>query len=177
MIKITNEVMDAYVELVRKYAKKSCLSYTDIKDDTIILVRNISEGMNEIDKAEFMNRLNTETIRLMCPAKGTFVGYKKCFMESCQNMCIVKLEIPVDAYRSSAFGNKCRCSKAKVLDIYNPETGERYKEAMSLFNFNFKYRIGETVECDKWEPCRFVECGGGIHFFMSEKEAVLFKTW
>ena len=56
---------------------------------------------------------------LVCPEKGSFVGYKKC-----RDNLIVKLEIPEDALRSSAITRKCRCSKAKVLSITDLDGSE-----------------------------------------------------
>jgi hypothetical protein len=44
-------------------------------------------------------------------------------------------------------------------------------EGVSLYDFNVVYRIGETVRCDAWEADRWVECGGGIHFFITRAEA------
>ena len=53
---------------------------------------------------------------LTCPEKGSFIGFKKV-----RGNYIVELEILADAIRSSATGRKCRCSKAKVVSITNPD--------------------------------------------------------
>ena len=55
---------------------------------------------------------------LQCPGTGSFIGYKKAIGK------IVMLEICADAKRSSATSRKCRCSKAKVLSITNPDGSE-----------------------------------------------------
>jgi hypothetical protein len=31
--------------------------------------------------------------------------------------------------------------------------------------------VGEIVKCDKWNDDYTVECGGGIHFFITRLEA------
>lgn len=56
---------------------------------------------------------------LVCPEKGSFIGYKKC-----RDDLIVELEIPEDALRSSATTRKCRCSKANMLSITNLDGSE-----------------------------------------------------
>ena len=36
---------------------------------------------------------------------------------------------------------------------------------------DFVYRVGETVRPDAWGGDRWVECAGGIHFFLTRYEA------
>jgi hypothetical protein len=97
------------------------------------------------------------------PESGSFVGWKKA------NGKIVKLEIVEDAKRSNATGRKCRCSKAKVLAIYdgNKEIGE----AESGYDYNFIYRTGEIIEVTDFDTDRWNECAPGIHFFITRAEA------
>jgi len=97
---------------------------------------------------------------LMCPEYGEFTGWKKC-----QNSIIVKLLIPADAKRSSATGRKCRAEFATVLEVIGASEG------ISQHDNKTVYRTGETVRCDKWEEDRWIECGGGIHFFITRAEA------
>ena len=90
-------------------------------------------------------------------AEGDLVGYKKLADGS-----ICKLRIPADAKRSNATGRKCRAEYAVVLE----------GSGVSQYDKTFEYRIGETVRPrepfneDRWE-----ECGSGIHFFLTRKEA------
>ena len=44
-------------------------------------------------------------------------------------------------------------------------------EGISMHDRRTAYRVGETVRCDMWNPDWWIECGGGIHFFMTETEA------
>ena len=105
---------------------------------------------------------------LVCPEKGSFIGYKKC-----RDNLIVELEIPEDAYRCSATSKKCRCSKAKVLSITNLDGSESTSDvAVSKHNSSFVYRIGETVEVTYFDQNRWNECSTGIHFFMNREDAV-----
>lgn len=104
---------------------------------------------------------------MRCPKEGSFIGYK------CTLNCIVKLQIPARARRSSATTNKCRCSQAKVLGFYDFE-GNKLPEitkASSYYDSAFLYQLGKTVT-SKFDPDRWKECSDGIHFFMSFEEAV-----
>ena len=105
---------------------------------------------------------------LVCPEKGSFIGYKKC-----RDNLIVELEIQEDALRSSATTRKCRCSKAKVLSITNLDGSEANIEyALSKKDYGFLYKVGEVVSVDDFDTNRWNECSTGIHFFMTREEAV-----
>ena len=104
-------------------------------------------------------------IPMACPREGAFIGYKRC-----RSGRIVQLEIPKDAKRFSAYGKKCRCDRAKVLNIWTRD-GEEAENAASSFNPGFVHRKGELVEVKDFDEDRFNECAAGIHFFMTRKEA------
>lgn len=105
-----------------------------------------------------------------CP-DGEFVGYKKAGGK------IVKLLIPEDAKRSSATTLKCRCSKAKVLEIQEIDgsPSEVKKEVRSDYDNGFIYRLGETVCVEDFDDDRWHECSTGIHFFISREAAVSYE--
>lgn len=105
---------------------------------------------------------------LACPEKGSFIGFKKV-----RGDYIVELEILADAMRSSATGRKCRCSKAKVLSITNPDGSDAMvTSAISGWDRNFVYSVGEVVEVKDFDTNRWNECAPGIHFFVTRQEAV-----
>ena len=118
---------------------------------------------------------------LACPEEGSFIGWKKTYSfaidvndyEIAQE-CLVKLEIPANALRSSSFGRKCRASKAKVLSIFNLDTQEYISESNSIQDSSFTYKVGETItpQGDPYCEDRFVECGPGIHFYVSKADAI-----
>ena len=109
----------------------------------------------------------TENYRMVCPEKGAFIGYKKCF-----NDLIVTLLIPADARRVSSTTRPCRCDKAKVINITSFDETEHYKEAWSLCSsYDFKYPLGEYVYPDSFNPDRWMESTHGIHFWMTKEEA------
>lgn len=78
---------------------------------------------------------------------------------------IVTLLIPEDARRSSATTRQCRAERVVVLDVYGAAAG------VSLYDAGTIYRPGETVACGVWTADRWVECGGGIHFYLTREEA------
>ena len=100
-----------------------------------------------------------------CPSIGAFTAFKKC-----NDDIMVTLLIPEDAKRSSATSYKCRASKAVVLSI----DGD-LKEAVSIYDNKFIYRVGETITVDDFDDNRWVECGRGIHFFMHRELAQIYS--
>jgi len=94
------------------------------------------------------------------PEVGQFTGWKKC-----RNNVLVKLVVGKNARRSNATGRKCRAEYVKVLEVIGAEVG------ISRYDNRTEYRVGKIVRCDKWESDRWVECGDGIHFFLTRIEA------
>ena len=109
---------------------------------------------------------DTKWFRLHCPEKGAFLGYKKCV-----NDRLVQLLIPADARRTSATMRCCRCDKAKVLTIKSFDFKETYQEAWSLVDENFVYKAVEWVEAKNFNPDRWYDTTGGIHFWLTREEA------
>ena len=96
-----------------------------------------------------------------------FIGFKKA------GGYIVVLEIPEDARRLSATGRKCRCDKARVLEIQNPDGTKADIDAVhSNYDEGFIYKVGETVSVNNFDEDRWNECSTGIHFFINRQEAV-----
>ena len=117
--------------------------------------------------AEIEDKLINKFFPICCPEYGAFIGWKKA------NGYIVKLQITEDAIRSSALGRKCRCSKALVLAIENPDgSGSGLAEIASGYDRDFIYRVGETVEVENFDEDRKNECAPGIHFFITRQEAI-----
>jgi hypothetical protein len=92
--------------------------------------------------------------------EGDIIGWKKL-----ADGKVAKLKIPTDSKRSHAFGRKCRAEFAVVLEISKGKSG------VSMRDSEFKYTVGDTVRCDKWDANWQEECSGGIHFFITEEEA------
>ena len=110
---------------------------------------------------------NVPYIPYACPDFGMFIGFKKA------SGYIVVLEIPEDAKRLSATGRKCRCNKAKVIEIQNIDgTKANVTKVASDFDSDFVYEVGKTVSVDNFCEDRWEECSSGIHFFINRQESV-----
>ena len=104
---------------------------------------------------------------MACPTDGSFIGWKKA------SEYIVKLQIPEDARRSSAGGEKCRCDKAYVVEIQNADgTKADIDTIHSNHDANFVYTVGDTVEVSDFDGDCWNECAPGIHFFIDRRAAV-----
>ena len=121
----------------------------------------------DLSGADLSGAKNVPYIPYACPDFGMFIGFKKA------SGYIVVLEIPEDAKRLSATGRKCRCDKAKVLEIQNIDgTKANVTKVKSGYDSNFVYEVGETVSVDNFCEDRWKECSPGIHFFINRQEAV-----
>lgn len=109
----------------------------------------------------------TNYFEMVCPEKGYFIGYKKCF-----NDRIVKLLILKDSLRSSSTNDACRTNKAKVLSITDIENKRGFNEATSFVDENFVYRVGEVVHSEGFNEDRWVDSTTGIHFYMTRELAL-----
>ena len=150
------------------------LSYTDLSytDLTGVDLRNANLSgaylrNTNLSGANLLGAKNIPFIPMACPDTGAFIGYKKA------SGYILKLEILQDARRSSSSSRKCRCDKAKVLEIQNLYGDiANVKEVKSDYDKNFIYRLGEIVEEPSFCEDRWNECAEGIHFFINRQEAV-----
>ena len=78
---------------------------------------------------------------------------------------IITLEIPIGAKVFSINNSKRRTNKAKVIDMQ----GET--ELSSIHDIDFKYHVGDEIEITNFDKNYNVECGAGIHFFLTGEEA------
>ena len=110
---------------------------------------------------------NLPFIPIYCPDAGSFIGWKKARGK------IIKLKIPADAKRCSATSEKCRCNKAKVLEIQ--ETDGSISETIKIasnYDDRFIYEVGKTVYVKDFCEDRWRESSQGIHFFINRQSAV-----
>ena len=78
---------------------------------------------------------------------------------------IITLEIPIGAKIFSINKYKRRTNKCKVIDMQ----GET--ELCSIYYADFKYHVGDEIEITNFDKNYNVECGEGIHFFLTREEA------
>ncbi len=129
------------------------------------------EGANlrgaNLEGANLRGAKNLPFIPIACPDTGSFIGWKR----ACGK--IIKLEIPTDAKRLSATSKKCRCDKAKVLEIQEIDGSiSDVIKISSDYDRNFIYEVGKTVSIKDFCEDRWQECSQGIHFFISRQSAV-----
>jgi len=95
--------------------------------------------------------------RQIVPESGAFEGFKRVVGGG-----IVHLRIPAEAKRlGGAVGRKCRAEFVEVIS----------GSGVSIHDSETKYGPGAVVRCHKWNPDPTIECGGGIHFFLTKLEA------
>lgn len=167
----------------------SCLSGARFRSMADVYLCNFSNAnMDDIDVCTISFDNNTgitadKRIKKIsaCPDTGAFIGWKKAFVypdDDRDNYAIVKLEIPEEAKRSSAFGRKCRASEAKVLGIWpikndKPDFEHPIDIAYSLHDPGFVYATGKTVTpILTYDDNPYNECASGIHFFITQQEAL-----
>jgi hypothetical protein len=90
----------------------------------------------------------------------SMIGYKKS-----NEGKIITLKIPIGAKVFSINNNKRRTNKAKVIDMQ----GEA--ELGSIRDNSFKYHVGDEIDIIDFDERYNVECGSGIHFFLTREEA------
>ena len=123
-------------------------------------------GTNLIDsELEYANLTDTildekEQCRKGIVLTEPMIGYKKSDEDK-----IITLEIPIGAKVFSINNNKRRTNKAKVIDMQ----GET--ELSSMRDASFKYHVGDEIEIEDFDERYNVECGAGVHFFLTRKES------
>ena len=110
------------------------------------------------------------------PEGGSFEAWKRIRTRGGDRV-IVKLQIPSDAARvSTLVGRKCRASSVVPLEAFNLD-GSAVGSAVALCSIRTvngeptHYKLGERVTAPAFDPSIAVECTGGIHFFLTRKEA------
>jgi hypothetical protein len=135
-----------YADLQSANLRSADLRYANLQSANLRSAKNVSAITN------------AQT--LIVPESGSFEGWK-----ICRDKVLVRVLIPKDAARSNATGRKCRAEKVKVLQVIGAKEGVSQHEAKVI------YKKGNVVKCHEWTVDRWVECGGGIHFFITRAEA------
>ena len=117
--------------------------------------------------ADLIGAENVPFVPMACPSHGSFTAFKKA-----QGGLIIELLISEDARRLSGTGWKCRCDKAVVVAITDASGEKSVNEALSIYDQNFVYRVGETVSVSDFDENRWNECSTGIYFFINRQLAV-----
>ena len=181
---INGTTLDKILENHSHWLKKDCVDWEDMRANLSgadLCNANLSYAnlryadlcnadLSGVNLSGAKSNYRTIGLELACPAEGSFIAYKKC------NDYIIKLNIPADAKRSSATTRKCRCSKAEVLEIKSIKDNTTipvYEH--NAYNQITRYEVGEMVYPDSYDDNRWNECSHGIHFFMSEHDALTYN--
>ena len=175
-LKIILEQHKLWLDSNEKEGKRANLSGADLRfanlTDANLTYANLTcadltyANLYGANLTDIKTNIHTTGYNLACPEEGSFIGYKKA------KDCIVKLLILENSKRSSATTLKCRCDKAKVLDIEKIDTGEKIESTPSDYDINFIYKVGEIVKVDNFDENRWNKCASGIHFFMNKESAI-----
>lgn len=166
---------------------------------------NAIQNSNLFDITVLSNNLPKSAYTSICPSHGGFIGWKvvKSAIPSHNGEVIhfkihpvlIKLYIPADAKRSSSTTIKCRCDKAKVLEMYtitfirafNKAELSKYTDGNSIDSpfksyeahrtIFTKYTKGEYVYPDSFDGDRWNECSHGIHFFTDILSAINYGSY
>ena len=158
-----NDIDLAYSTIVGSNLASVDLSRANLSISTLLgcdLSRAKFTGANlEGARLDRVTSIPDELVEItnICP-EGDIIGYKKL-----TDGVICTLRIPAAAKRSNAIGRKCRAEYAIVID----------GEGTSIHDEAFEYKIGETVRpTTPFDGNRWEECASGIHFFLTEEEAI-----
>ena len=169
----------SYADLRGANLSYSYLSYADLRGADLSNADLVSADLVDADLSDI--DLRTTSIRgaklrgvkgspyvpLACPSDGAFVGWKKAEDK------LIKLLIPEDAKRCSATTQKCRCSKAMVLEITDLDgTNSMAELKHNAYDHITTYKVGEMVLPDSFDENRWNECSHGIHFFVNKQDAI-----
>jgi hypothetical protein len=99
---------------------------------------------------------------LLVPEEGSFYAYKK------TSLGVVKVQIPAKAKRTNSLvGRKCRAEYVKVVSGDGLGGTSPTQSGSQCLTYN----KGDIITADKYDDDIRVECTGGIHFFMTKREA------
>jgi hypothetical protein len=108
---------------------------------------------------------------LACPEVGSFTAFKAVVTES-GDKAVIRVQIESDVARINGIGSrKCRAERVRVLSYESGAQASEYFSPTCDVSKRLSYKIGEHVIADTYNDDPREECAGGIHFFMTLKEA------
>ena len=178
-LKLSKNMEKIKIEIKNRWTGSVLFEYekeeNTIKDTLVEAVNNGAYlGGADLGGADLRGAKDVPFIPMACPTDGEFIGWKKVYDNGITYL--VRLLILEDAKRSSATGRKCRCSKARVMDISVLQDGKEGPKECKIINTSYDpyvtYEVGKVVEPDSFDDDRFNECSHGIHFFIDKQEAI-----
>lgn len=113
---------------------------------------------------------------LVC--NSSHVGYKKCRDGRIVKLLILGINNENRQGIANALSAKNRCSRAKVIDIYDMnDRSKKLEWASGILDEDFIYEINKVVEPDDFNSNLDEVCSDGIHYFLTEEPAYFWDTW
>ena len=154
-----------------------CMDGLNLKVPTLLYDNQLRADYNFYDNDNNKIYVLRNIERYLYTEHQELVGYKIVESEdSPRKILLCKLLIPSYAKRIIIENGKCRCDIAKVLRLYT-RNGEDFQGKAKPFiqrDSKLRYEVGKNVCADSYDDCIYIECSGGIHFFMTEEEAKWF---
>jgi hypothetical protein len=117
-------------------------------------------------------RITFRTIGIHPAPQGTLIAWKKCYtMDDKYNIpvpIVIQLQIPHNVPRSCGTTRKFRSQSVVVMDIPSPS----HTAYTKYHNIVTWYQEGQSVEADMWDTNQWEECSHGIHWFLTQEEAM-----
>jgi uncharacterized protein YjbI with pentapeptide repeats len=150
----------SYSDLSYSNFSYSDLSYSDIR-------------YSDLSNAKLRSE---ELYHQICPEIGSFTAFKKVKLKDgyYESQAILTLEIPAEAKRTNAiYSRKCRAEKALVIKAENISGAPISETAIlySSYDSKFIYKINLVATAEGFSEDTTEECGKGIAFFITRKEA------
>lgn len=141
------------------------LSYANLSDANLRRA-NLSSANLSYANLSYANLSAFQVV----PQAGQFRAYKKVY-DSRGVPAVVELLISRSSARTSTLvGRKCRASRVKVLRALNSAEAKFF----SMHDPRFVYEVGKWIEVEDYDPDIRVECTRGIHFFLTQEEALAY---
>ena len=148
----------------------SNLSYSDLRNADL---SNADLSYSDLSNAKLRSE---ELYHQICPEIGSFTAFKKVKLKDgyYESQAILTLEIPAEAKRTNAiYSRKCRAEKALVIKAENISGAPISETAIlySSYDSKFIYKINLVATAEGFSEDTTEECGKGIAFFITRKEA------
>ena len=144
---------------VRTAAMKVCQGRDDVP------IELIEKGLNDSDSTVRAAAARACMGRDV-PIRRTFEPPENVY-KKCVGNVIVVAHIPKDAHVCGSRGDKCRASKAEIVDIIGDLCGE--KVGVSYFDPMVEYHIGDVIEIKNFDLSG-IKCSTGFHFYCTLDE-------
>ena len=159
-------------DLFNANLSKANLSNADLRYANLSNADLFNANLSNVDLSN-ANLSNADLPESEKIRKGVIIDKPVRVFKKCIKNNIVELELLKGSIVFSINNKKCRTNKAKVISING--MCEKGLKCSSVYDRNFIYEVGKTVEVKDFDLMYNVECSSGIHFFWTKEEAEDYK--